>query len=237
VRIIDITIIIPCYNEGPTFEESVDKIVRELKNLKENWEIIFVEDKSQDETKKSIERLVRLIKNSKTIYHKKNQGRGKSVADGIRKSMGEICGYLDVDLEVGAKYIPLFVKEIEEGKDMVVGKRFYEGEANSFFRYILSKAYAQIVKILLKIPIDDTEAGYKFFRRKKILPVLSITFDKHWFWDTEICARAFWSGLSISQIPVLFVRRADKKSTVKIIPDTLYYIVKILNLSFKKKYK
>src|SRR3990167_1586553 len=191
---VDFYLILACYNESTTFEKSVREIISVLNNLKRNWEIIFVEDKSTDETKKSDEKLAREIENAqlrqgyagqaRAIFHTKNEGRGKSVSDGIKAAKGIICGYLDVDLEVSASYIPLFV--------------------------------------------EDIEAGYKFFKSHKILPILSKVQDKHWFWDTEICTRAYWKGLKISQVPVLFVKRKDKKSTVKLIPDSWNYLIKLL---------
>ena len=225
-----ISIILACYNEGVTFESSVHKIVGELKNMKSKWEIIFVEDKSNDDTKKSVEKLVKEIKNARAIYHFKNQGRGKSVADGIRVAKGDICGYLDVDLEVSASYIPLFIKEIEDGADLVVGKRFYEGGLKNLTRFVSSKVYAIAVKSILKSPVDDTEAGYKFFRRSKIDPLLGKVKSKHWFWDTEICMIANSKNLRVEQIPVLFKRRKDKKSTVKLFPDTIDYLKNLIRL-------
>ena len=225
---IDFSLILACYNEGTTFEKSIREIVSVLNNLKRNWEIIFVEDKSTDETKKSVEEFTKEIKNAKAIFHTKNEGRGKSVSDGIKAAKGIICGYLDVDLEVSASYIPLFVEEIEKGSDMVIGKRFYEGNFKSMIRFMASKFYSTLVKTILNIPIEDTEAGYKFLKRHKILPILSKVQDKHWFWDTEICTRAYWKGLKISQVPVLFVKRKDKKSTVKLIPDSWNYLIKLL---------
>ena len=225
---VDFSLILACYNESTTFEKSVREIISVLNNLKRNWEIIFVEDKSTDETKKSVEEFTKEIKNAKAIFHTKNEGRGKSVSDGIKAAKGIICGYLDVDLEVSASYIPLFVEEIEKGSDMVIGKRFYEGNFKSMIRFIASKFYSTLVKTILNIPIEDTEAGYKFFKRHKILPILSKVQDKHWFWDTEICTRAYWKGLKISQVPVLFVKRKDKKSTVKLIPDSWNYLIKLL---------
>jgi len=223
-----LTLVIPCYNEGPTFAGSIKKIISVLEKTKKSWEIIFVEDKSTDQTKDLVEELLGKIENASAIFHNRNQGRGKSVSDGILKAKGEICGFLDVDLEVSADYIPLFVTEVENGADMAVGKRFYEQTSSSIGRYIASKAYARIVKITLNLPISDTEAGYKFFRRRSILPILAKTKDHGWFWDTEICARAVWAGLKISQVPVLFVKRADKKSTVKVIGDSLDYFVKLI---------
>lgn len=225
---VDVSLILACYNEGPTFERSVRRIISACRKLSKSFEIIFVEDKSTDETLAKIEAFLPKIKNSKLVLHRENQGRGKTVADGIAVAEGKICGYLDVDLEVSESYIPLFVSEIETGADMVVGKRYYEKGFDSILRFIASHVYSFLVKSIIKIPASDTEAGYKFFRRDKILPVLSKVKNKHWFWDTEICARAYLANLSISEVPVLFVRRPDKKSTVRLVPDTINYLVALI---------
>src|SRR3990167_11455145 len=231
---VDLSLIIPCYNVGPTFTKSVNKIIRELKKINLSWEIIFVEDKSVDDTKKTVERFTKRYKNVRAIFHKKNEGRGKSVSDGVIAAKGIICGYLDIDLEVSEKYIPLFVKEVEAGTDLVVGKRFYEGEGvKTIPRFLASKIYASAVKFLLSCPIEDTEAGYKFFKRKKIIPILRKIKSKHWFWDTEICAQAYWNGLPVTQVPVLFKRRYDKQSTVKLLPDTIDYVRNLIRLKFQ----
>ena len=224
---IDFSIILACYNEGSTFERSVAKIISVLGKIKKNWEIIFVDDKSDDETRRVVEKLTSQTKNFKAIYHQKNQGRGKSVADGLKIAHGNICGYLDVDLEVSADYIPIFIEEIEKGADVAIGRRFYEGGIRSILRFLASKVYSSIVRILLAIPLEDTEAGYKFFRRSKILPIAAKTRDSGWFWDTEICTRSYFAGLKISEIPVLFIRRREKKSTVRLFTDSWDYLIKI----------
>ncbi len=230
---IDLSVILACYNEGPTFEKSVIQIVSVLKNLKRKWEIIFVEDKSTDDTARAVAKLTKSISNSRAIYHDKNMGRGKTVSDGILASKGKICGFLDVDLEVSAKYIPDFLVAIENGADMAVGVRFYEKGIKSAGRFIASVAYAKMVKVLLGLPIDDTETGYKFFRTDKVLSVIRKTRDNGWFWDTEICALAYREGLKIVQVPVRFVRRGDKKSTVRLLPDTWEYLVKIIRFKVR----
>lgn len=229
------SLVLACYNEGPTFEESVGKIEKELKKLKNPWEIIFVEDKSTDDTRAKVLKLAKEIKNSKVIRHPKNMGRGKTVADGIRAAKGTICGYIDVDCEISPKYIPLFIKEVESGGDMVVASRYYKKEWTSVSRIVSSVIYSNLVAAILKLPIDDTEAGYKFFRRSKILPVLEQTRDHGWFWDTEICARSYLLGLKIKQLRVLFERRAEKKSTVRLFPDSLDYVKKLW--AFQRTYR
>ena len=221
------SLVLALYNEGLSLAQSLKMIYNSLNKIKKEWEVILVEDKSTDDTLIRIQKLLPSLRNTKLIAHKENQGRGRSVSDGILAAKGTYCGFLDVDLEVSSDYIPLFIKELEKGFDLVVGKRFYEKNLTAATRVLTSIGYKLIVHSLLKLPIDDTEAGYKFFRREKILPILSKITEKGWFWDTEICAKSFWAGLKISQIPVLFIRRVDKKSTVRLIPDTWDYLIKI----------
>lgn len=232
---VDFSLVLTCYNEGPTFEKSVLEIVSSLAKLKLSSEIIFVEDKSTDNTKIKVEKLLAKIKDSRAIFHKQNTGRGQAVSDGIRMSHGAICAYMDVDCEISPTYIPEFIEEIEKGADMVVAKRYYEKKISAIMRVIASWAYSTLVRLLLNIGVEDTEAGFKFFATKKILPVLFKTKDKGWFWDTEICARAHSAGLKIHQLPVLFVRRHDKKSTVRLIPDSIEYFKRIIE--FKRSYE
>lgn len=233
----DLSLIIPCYNEGPTFEKSVAEIFNVLKRLKYHSEIIFVEDKSTDNTRQSVEKFVSGLPNVKAIFHLKNEGRGKSVSDGIKMSSGKTCGFMDVDCEVSPFYVHIFVEEIKKGNDMAIATRFYETN-NGLLRYFSSKSYSYLVKKILDLPFADTEAGFKFFDKRKILPIIDKVRDKGWFWDTEICARAHFDGLKISEVPVLFIRRKDKKSTVKIIPDSVSYFKKALKFrSVIKKIK
>lgn len=228
-----LSLILPLYNEGPSLERNLNTIYKSLQKTKNSWEVILVEDKSTDNTLGKIQKLLPNLKNTKLISHKKNQGRGRTVSDGIINAQGIYCGFLDVDLEVSSEYIPSFIKELEKGFDVVVGNRFYEKKLNSIVRILTSRGYKMIVRFLIDLPVDDTETGYKFFRRKKILPIISQISEKGWFWDTEICARSYWANLKMKQIPILFVRKPEKKSTVRIIPDTWDYIKKIY--SFRKQ--
>lgn len=232
---IDFSLILPSYNEGPTFEKSVERILKELSSLKQRWEVIFVEDKSTDDTRSEVEKLLLTIPNSRAIYHKKNEGRGRSVADGIIGAKGNICGFMDVDCEISPTYIPIFIGEIKKGNDMTIANRYYEGKFDSISRLLASKVYFKLASVLLKLPFKDTEAGFKFFNREKIMPVLKSTREKGWFWDTEICAVAYLGGLKVSEVPVLFKRRSDKKSTVRIIPDSFDYLLKLM--SFRDEIK
>ena len=225
---IDLSLILPCYNEVEHFNKSMERIVDSLKNSNLHWEVIFVEDKSQDQTPKLIKSFLEKHKGSffHSIWHSQNQGRGRSVADGILAARGEFVGFIDIDCEASPVYISECVRLLQE-YDVVCGKRIYQTDISGIVRAIASKLYANLVKFILNSNCQDTEAGYKFFRRTKIIPILKTVEDTGWFWDTEIMVRSEVANLRIKSFSILFERRKDKTSTVHLIKDTLDYISKL----------
>lgn len=222
---IDLSLILPCYNEEPIFTESVKRIIDVLSLSRLSYEIIFVDDKSPDKTAQLIQNACTKYPHTNALYHTINKGRGKTVTDGLKEAIGTVVGYIDIDLEVSPVYIPMLVHMILENKaDVVIGKRMYRTNVQSIPREILSSGYQWLSNYLIGTGNLDTESGYKFFNRKKILPILALTRHPHWFWDTEIMILAKRKGLCIEEVPVLFVRRFDKTSSVRIVRDSIDYI-------------
>jgi len=231
---IDLSLILPCYNEEPIFAESVRRIIQILSLSRITYEIIFVDDKSRDKTRQLIQKACTKYPNSKALYHTVNKGRGKTVTDGMKEARGTVVGYIDIDLEVSPVYIPMLVGMILENKaDVVIGKRMYRTRIQSMPREILSFGYQWLSNYLIGTGNVDTESGYKFFNREKILPILGLTRHPHWFWDTEIMVLVKRKGLRIMEVPVLFLRRFDKTSSVRIFRDSIDYMKSLL--AFKKR--
>ena len=225
MKTIDLSLIIPCFNEEKILDISLAEIESVLENSRISYEIILIDDKSTDKTVKSLKKYEKK-KNYFVYYHTINKGRGKTVSDGILVSKGKVVGFIDIDLEVFPLYIPYFVNKILKCEaDIVTGHRIYRDSISSLHRMILSRGYSILVRKLLSINLKDTETGYKFFNRKKIIPILKQTTSNHWFWDTEIISLAYKNKLKIIEIPVLFLRRLDKKSTVNVAKDAFDYLV------------
>lgn len=232
----DLSLVIACYNEEPILRASVEQIFDVLDHATFTYEIIFVDDASHDLTRDLIDEIIAQNsgKRLSRLFHKKNEGRGGTVTDGIRAACGTIVGFIDVDLEVHARYIPSCVLAILKGADVATGLRVYRFQLRSLDRFVLSKGYQWLVRHTLQLKgVSDTETGFKFFKRERVLPLLDECQDRHWFWDTEIMARASWSGYCIVEIPVLFLRRFDKKSSVHSVRDTLEYFQKLW--AFRRK--
>lgn len=232
---IDLSLVLALYNEGSVLGQSLTRIFEVLDKSGLRCEIILIDDKSRDQTLKIARAAAEGRKNCLLIEHHDNVGRGGTVQEGFRRSRGVVIGYIDVDLEAGPEDMPIFAGKILKGEaEAIVGVRKYRVYFSTFLRFLLSRIYQLIVRQLLKIPFQDTESGYKFFLREKILPVLDQVEDKGWFWDTEIMALCSRANLKIKEFPVIFNRRLDKKSTVNVFKDSAVYLRKLIAFTFKK---
>ena len=226
---VDFTLVIACSNEEPILEQSVAETLRVLDAMRWSSEIIFIDDRSQDRTVEVIGRIVAAhpTRAITVVQHAANVGRGGTVAEGMRLGRGQYVGFIDIDLEVHARYLLPCLLALEEGADVATALRIYRFHWRSLDRYVLSRGYRSLVAAVVGVPLQDTETGFKLFRRDRILPVLDACEDRGWFWDTEVMVRAHYAGLRIREIPVLFLRRFDKQSSVRAVRDTLTYLRKL----------
>lgn len=227
---IDLSLILPCYKDAPHLRASVVEIVRVLESIRCSWEIIFVNDASPDRDREVIRELLAEDSSGRLrfIDHEKNTGRGEAVRDGFLAARGEFCGFIDIDLEVPAIYMLSMLLALQQGADVACAHRIYKLRLGILHRAVLSRGYSFLTRLLLRNNMPDTEAGYKFFRRERVLPVLATCEDPGWFWDTEIMLRCQMAGLKIAFPPTLFLRRADKASTVRIAHDVVEYWRRLL---------
>lgn len=235
---IDVSVILTGYNEGPDLYKNLCRVKRVLEDTKYKWEIILIDDKSQDDTPLIFQKFATCNKNNISVYlHKKNIGRGGTIIEGIQKAKGSIVGFLDTDLELSPHNIPEFIRAIQDGADIAAGVRFYGILGQTIIRTIASRGYIWLVKRYLQVDLEDTSAGFKFFKRRKILSLLKKIKDRRWFFDTEIMVRGHKAGYRIAQIPIIFSWKPNKKSSVNVISDSIYFLIKLYDFkrTFLKK--
>jgi glycosyltransferase involved in cell wall biosynthesis len=225
-----LSLVLACYNEAEHLEQSFAEIRNTLTQVPFPFEVIFVDDASRDRTRELLAGIVAAHPDLclRTILHERNHGRGATVSDGFRAARGAITGYIDVDLEVHSRYIPSLVRAIDQGADVATLRRIYAFQLGSLDRYFMSRGYSWLVRRMLGVGFADTETGYKFFRRERVLPLLDEIEDEGWFWDTEFMVRAGRRGLRVVEIPGAYIRRADKTSTVRGMRDSLRYFRQLL---------
>src|SRR5262245_32239826 len=200
---LDLSLVVPCYNEAPHLRASTEAILEVLDQTRYDYELVFVDDCSRDETRAIIQELCKQYPRCRFVFHEHNRGRGGAFKTGFAASTGRVTGFLDIDLEVGALYIPALVNAVDRhGYDVVTGYRYYIlSQTGALHRYVLSKIYRVVCKVLLDCGVRDTETGCKFFRRETAAAVVQASEDDGWFWDTEVMARAALMNLRILEMP------------------------------------
>ena len=234
-KTLDFSIVLACYNDAKYLEENVNEMFKVLDMTVLRYEVIFVYDCGQDNTLEIIEKIIKKygeVKQFKKIIHNKNYGRGKSVRDGIEVSEGDIVGFVDIDLDVHPRYIPSMISAIrDDGYDVATAFRYYKAylRPQLILRHIFSHGYRFISRILLNENLKDSESGYKFFKKDKIMPLVRISRYNGWFWDTEIMCYCIYKGYKIKEISCVLDRKMKKTSAVRVIPTILDYLKNLIN--------
>jgi len=233
----ELSVVIACYMEESHLMDSVAQLTHTLDELGRSYELIFIEDKSSDRTAELVRALVAGHSNRRAVFHDQNVGRGGTVREGFLMARGRIVGFLDIDLEVHCKYLPDVLAPIDAGADGATAFRGYVPGVtpNHLVRKLLSHGYRWLFRTVFDVPFRDTETGFKFFVREKILDVARRTQEDGWFWDSEIMILAHEAGLEIVEVPTSFVRRADKATTVRLLRDSWAYLVAIRNFRRRRQ--
>lgn len=221
----DLSIIIPAYNEMNNIEEtiwSLCTVLDEAKNLKS--EIIVVDDASYDLTPL----LIKSISRVNVITNKTNKGKGYSVKRGITASKGTYIAVFDADMP----YMPSCILKsysLTDKYDIIYGKRYAQGNYPPL-RYVASKAFHLITKYYLGLGDADTQCGFKMFKKCLIENPESIITLNRFSYDIQLAHHFKKCGANWFNMDV--VVKKHSYSSVNIIKDgarLMYDIWRIKN--------
>ncbi len=198
----DISVLIPVYNEHSTIRE----IVRRVQEQPFEKEIIIVDDCSTDGTRELL-RETQWPPNVKIFYHAKNMGKGAAIRTAVQAATKEIIIVQDADLEYNPTDFPIVLRPILDGvADVVYGSRFL-GVHRSFMlhHYIGNKLLTLVTNVLYNNILTDMETGYKAFRAPVIkgVRIRSNRFD----FEPEITAKVLKKGYRIYEVPIYYAGR------------------------------
>lgn len=216
-----ISFVIPTYQRFPQLVQTIQNLLKEFPQA----EIIIVNDGSKDETKKIVEMFPAQI-----IYleNKTNQGKGISLRKGFLQATGDFIIFTDDDLPYGVEGIKKIIDGLEEGYDIVIGKRqiFYN---DSFFKALLRPVLYVLLKLFFSLYFTDTQAGLKGFKKEagKKLFQASIIFG--FAIDIEILYLARRCHYKIKEVPVIQREESFLPSTfnLKRIIEMFFELLKI----------
>jgi glycosyltransferase involved in cell wall biosynthesis len=199
-----LSIVIPAYNEEATLEE----IVRRVERVPVDKEIIVVDDCSQDGTAQIAQKL-EAAGRIRFLRHERNQGKGAALRTGFREARGDMVIVQDADLEYDPNEIPNLMQPILADKaDVVFGSRFIGGDSHRvlyFWHSVGNRILTLTSNMFTDLNLTDMETCYKIFRRE-ILQNILIEEDRFGF-EPEITAKVAKGGYRIYEMGISYSGR------------------------------
>ena len=169
---IDLSIVIPCYNEEDRLPRTLTATLSYLRARTGQYEIVVVSDGSKDRTKDVAEMVFKTLpKNivTRVIEYTPNGGKGKALKVGMQEAQGDQVLFMDADYAVPLEYLPPAELLLKQGVDIAIGSRAVKGtqvlEHQSFIREKMSKVFGLIQRNYLGLKLLDTQCGFKAFKQ------------------------------------------------------------------------
>ena len=214
----DISIIIPAFDEA----QNIGGVVKRIKELYPDVEIIVINDGSTDNTANAAEAAGALVYN-----HPYNIGNGAAIKSGIRAATGEILVFMDADGQHAPEDIEKLLKHFPK-YDMVVGSRSMSGQA-SVGRAFGNKIYNWLGSYVTKFPISDLTSGFRAIKSdiaRNFLYLLPNTYS----YPTTLTLGVLRTGRSVKYVPIDTQRRKRGRSNIKPIEDGVRFLMIIVRI-------
>lgn len=169
-----ISVVVPCYNEAECITLFYEELVKVSKDLKNELEIIFVNDGSSDTTLLKIKKLANKDKRVKYISFSRNFGKEAAMLAGLDASKGDYITTMDVDLQDPPSLLIKMIEIIEEGEYDCVAARSISMHGYSFFRKMLTKFYYKIINKISKIEIVEGARDFRLMTRQMVNAILKL---------------------------------------------------------------
>lgn len=200
---VELSFVIPAYNEEVFIEDTLGTLDLVIKEKAFQYEIVVVDDGSQDKTFTKALQYARRNGHVKVIRYARNAGKGFAIKTGVMESTGDVVIFIDGDMEIDLNTISKYVKALENA-DLVIATKWHPSSTVSMplSRKMLSRTFNVLVRILIGFNLKDTQVGLKVMKRSavdKIFPRLAV---KRYAFDVELLALAHLYGLKIVEMPV-----------------------------------
>jgi len=199
-----LSVIVPCYNERATVAE----LLRRVKDVPIDKEIIVVDDKSTDGSKDVVATLAQQWPEIRHILQPVNQGKGAALRRGIEEARGEIVLIQDADLEYDPDEYPKLIQPIVDGHaDVVFGSRFegYPRRVMLYWHRLGNTFLTFLSNCTTNLDLTDMETCYKVFRRD-VIQSIKLKSNRFGF-EPEVTAKVAKRGYRIYEVPISYYGR------------------------------
>lgn len=232
-----ISIVFPVLNEEKRLENGILKTRKYFleKKPEVEFELIIADNGSVDKT----EQIACMLeeKHEDVRYLKlRERGVGYAFREGAKVSIGDVVGYMDIDISTDLRAFEYVIEDIEVNHiDIINSSRHLRQslvEGRPFFREFISKSHILIANTLLSMGLTDYMCGFKFFRREVLFDLIpKCSEEKGWFFCAELLIIGERNGYLIKEIPVIWIdERENSKVDAQIVKLAMNYMKNILRL-------
>src|SRR4030042_1000404 len=225
---IEISVVIPVYNEEDSVWPLYDNLEPVLSKLGRNYEVILVDDGSKDGTYNKLRQLHEKNNHFKVIKFRRNFGQTPAMRAGFDFASGGIIITLDADLQNDPEDVPKILEKMDEGYDIVSGWR--KTRKDKVSRRFPSAIANKIISVLFRVRLHDYGCTLKAYR-KEVLDNIELYGEMHRY----IPAIASWMGVIVAEIPVNHRTRKFGKAKYGI-SRTIRVILDIITIKFLLTY-
>ncbi len=214
-----LSIIIPAYNEEHRLPRSLDKIVDFIAQQPETIEVLIVENGSRDRTTEIADAYAARYPFIRVLHSAK--GKGAAVRAGMMAGEGRYLFMCDSDLSMPIEEVRKFLPPVLDNYDVAIASREGPG-AHRFnepqFRHLMGRVFNLIVRVIAIPRFQDTQCGFKSFRRDVAREVFTDGTMDGWAFDVEALFIALRRGYKVVAVPINWYH--DPDSRVNPIHDT-----------------
>lgn len=192
---VDISVVIPLFNEEGSIVELHAKLTDVLRDIGKNYEIVFVNDGSNDGSAEILDALAHKDEAVGVIHFRRNFGKAAALDAGFKNTSGQIIFTMDADLQDDPREIPHFLNKLEEGYDLVSGWK--KKRHDPIGKTLPSKLFNFTVSRVSGLTLKDFNCGFKAYRRETI-EGLDLYGELHRY----VPVLVFWRGFRVTQIAV-----------------------------------
>jgi len=212
---IDISIIVPAYNEAKTIARTLAAMSRYLDGQGKTYEIIVSAD-GNDGTRESAREFAKGDERISVIGTAERGGKGRGVRNGVKIARGQIIGFVDADYKTPIEEIEKILPWLAQGFDIVIGSRGV-GESKierrqKLYRRVGSKVFALGMRVVTGLQtIIDTQCGFKFFTRAAARDIFARQTIDGYMFDVEILRLAQTLGYKVKEVGIRWQDDGDSR--------------------------
>jgi dolichyl-phosphate beta-glucosyltransferase len=225
-----LSIIVPAYNEERRLPKTLPRIVAFLQAQDYPGEVIVVDDGSVDNTAKVVEEMAAQLPFI-TLIRNEHRGKGYAVKTGMLAAEGDYLFLCDADLSMPIEEVAKFVPPALEEYDVAIGSREIEGAVRydePSVRHLMGRVFNFLVRLLAVRGFEDTQAGFKCFRREAAHELFPYQTMDGFGFDVEILFIAQKRGYRIVEIPINWYYMTN--SRVSPVGDSVRMVREILQV-------